>query len=119
VLHSVARVLQVIVSGQLVVGTLLSRTMQVKLVMSGSLPSEPVIDIGNQRPSVSYVTDSSVVKAIKVRWKGEEAWSSDISISSSSVGMGHLTKVTSSIFVITTYLIFKILTKFGLRIWLL
>jgi len=83
---------QVTVSGQLVFGTLLHRTVQLKLVTTGSL-HEPVVDIGDQRSSLSYVTDSSVVKAVKIRWKGEEAWSSDISISSSRVGVGHLTKV--------------------------
>jgi len=60
--------------------------------MSGS-SSEPVVDIGDQRPSVSYIADPSVVKAVKIRWKDEETWSSDISLSSSRVGMGHLTKV--------------------------
>lgn len=85
-------ILQVVVSGQLVIGTLLHRTVQVKLVMSGS-SSEPVVDIGDQRPSVSYIADPSVVKAVKIRWKDEETWSSDISLSSSRVGMGHLTKV--------------------------
>jgi len=84
--------LQVTVSGQLVFGTLLHRTVQVKLVMSGSL-SEPVVDIGDQTSSVSYVTDPSVVKAVKIRWKDEETWSSDISLSLSRVGTGHLTKV--------------------------
>lgn len=79
-------------SGQLAIGTLLHRTVQLKLVTSGSL-HEPVVDIGDQRSLVSYVTDPSVIKAVKIRWKGEEAWSSDISISSSRVGMGHLTKV--------------------------
>jgi len=85
-------IFQVTVSGQLVFGTLLHRTVQLKLVTSGSL-HEPVVDIGDQRSSVSYVTDPSVVKAVKIRWKGEEAWSSDISISLARVGMGHLTKV--------------------------
>ena len=85
-------ILQVTVSGQLVIGTLLHRTVQLKLITSGSL-HEPVVDIGDQRSLVSYVTDPSIVKAVKIRWKGEEAWSSDISISSSRVGVGHLTKV--------------------------
>jgi len=83
---------QVTVSGQLVVGSLLHRAVQLKLVTSVSL-HEPVVDIGDQRSSVSYVTDPSVVKAVKIRWKGEESWSSDISISPSRIGMAHLTKV--------------------------
>ena len=83
---------QVTFSGQIVVGTLLHRSVQLKLVTNGS-SCESVVDIGHERPSVSYVTDPSVVKAVKVRWKGEETWSSDISISSSRVAMGHLTKV--------------------------
>jgi len=62
--------------------------------------SEPVVDIGDQRPSVSYVADSSMVKAVKIRWKDEEAWSSDISLSSSRVGMGHLTKVRCQLFLL-------------------
>ena len=74
------------------IGTLLHRTVQVKLVVTGS-SSEPVADIGDHTPSVSYVIDPSLVKAVKIRWKDEEMWSSDISLSSSRVGTGHLTKV--------------------------
>jgi len=84
--------LQVTVSGQLVIGSLLYRTIQLKLVTTVA-SSEPVYDVGEQRSSVSYVMDPSIVKAVKIRWKGDEAWSSDISISSSRVGVGHLTKV--------------------------
>ena len=91
-LTSVVSVLQVTVSGQLVIGTLLHRTVQVKLIMNGS-SCGPLVDIGGQRSSVSHVTDLSAVKAVKIRWKDEETWSSDISLSSSRVGMGHLTKV--------------------------
>jgi len=90
--------LQVVVSGQLVVGTLLHRTIQLKLLTTNS-SSEPVVDIGGERPSVSYVADPSTLKAVKIRWKDEELWSSDISLSSSRVGMGHLTKVRVSFFV--------------------
>jgi len=87
--------LQVTVSGQLVIGSLLHRTVQVKLIMNGSL-YEPVVDIGDHRSSVSYVIDFSTVKAVKIRWKGEETWSSDITLSSTHVGIGHLTKVLST-----------------------
>jgi len=83
---------QVIVSGQLVIRTLLHRAVQVKLVMNGT-SSEPAVDVGDQTSSVSYVTDPSLVKAVKIRWKDEETWSSDISLSLSRVGTGHLTKV--------------------------
>ena len=84
--------MQVIVSGQLVIRTLLHRAVQVKLVMNGT-SSEPAVDVGDQTSSVSYVTDPSLVKAVKIRWKDEETWSSDISLSLSRVGTGHLTKV--------------------------
>lgn len=58
---------------------------------------EPPVDIGDQRSSVSHVADLSAVKAVKIRWKDEETWSSDISLSSSRVGAGHLTKVCVSL----------------------
>jgi len=106
-------VLQVTISGQLVIGSLLHRTLQVKLITTGS-SSEPVVDVGDQRSSVSHVTDLSMVKAVKIRWKDEETWSSDISVSVSRVGVGHLTKVLIQFFcpVANAHVLFWLYTEF-------
>jgi len=103
--------LQVTVSGQLIIGSLLRRTVQVKLIMSDS-PYEPIVEIGDQRSSLSHVTDLAAVKAVKIRWKDEETWSSDISLSSYHVGTGHLTKVHISFMVAPVHLVFELLTEF-------
>lgn len=87
--------MQVIISGQLAVVSLLSRKLQLKIVTTS--PSNEIVTDLVEKDAVSYVTDQSNIKAFKVSLNTTAPlWSSDIAIFSFKTAVGHLVKVSSA-----------------------
>jgi hypothetical protein len=87
--------LQVIISGQLSVVSMLSRKLQLKLVTSN--PANEIITDLVEKDALSYIVDQSNIKAFKVSLNATvPVWSSDVAVFSLKTAVGHLVKVSSA-----------------------